>query len=55
MKNFNGKVPPEAWPEVKAELVAIRDAPGHEQGRARLREFIDKYKKAYPSLVRSSE
>jgi transposase-like protein len=55
MKNFNGKVPPEAWPEVKAELVAIRDAPGPEQGRARLREFIDKYKKAYPSLVRSLE
>jgi transposase-like protein len=53
LKNFNGEIPPEAWPEVKAQLVATRHAPGYEQARARLREFIDKYKKAYPPLVRS--
>ena len=32
MKNLQGKVPERVWPEIKAEIMAIRDASGYEQG-----------------------
>ena len=40
MKNLQGKVPEEVWPEIKAEIMAIRDASGYEQGRRMALEFI---------------
>jgi len=40
MKNLQGKVPEEVWPEIKAEVMAIRDASGYEQGRRMALEFI---------------
>jgi len=33
MQNFCSKVPEEVWPEIKAEIMAIRDAAGYEQGK----------------------
>jgi putative transposase len=40
MQNLQAKVPDEAWPEIKAELIAIRDAAGYEQGKQLAQEFI---------------
>lgn len=51
MENFSTKVPEEAWPEVKAELVMIRDAASYEQGKQLTHGFIVKYKSSYPSLI----
>ena len=55
MKNLQGKVPEEVWPEIKAEIMAIRDASGYEQGRRMALEFIRGYRGRYPSLVRALE
>ncbi len=55
MKNFSSKVPQEVWPEVKAELVAIREAAGFEQGRQLAFAFIERYRSVFPSLVRAFE
>lgn len=51
MENFSAKVPEEAWPEVKAELVMIRDAASYEQGKQLTHAFMAKYKSHYPSLI----
>jgi transposase-like protein len=51
MENFSAKVPEEAWPEVKAGLVMIRDAASYEQGKQCAHEFISKYKSSYPALI----
>ena len=51
MENFSAKVPEEAWPEVKAQLLMIRDAASYEQGKQCAREFIATYKNRYPSLI----
>ena len=53
MGNLQGKVPQEVWPDIKAELVAIRDASSYKQGARLAREFIEKYEKEYPSLVKA--
>ena len=53
MRNFSGKVPDEFWPEVKQELIAIRDAANYNRGRQLAFEFIDRYKGTYPSLIKS--
>ena len=52
MKNFCDKVPEEFRPEIKAEIMTIRDAPGYEQGKQRAYEFIEKYKDKFPSLIK---
>ena len=52
MKNFHDKVPKEVWPEIKAEIMTIRDAAGYEQGKQRAYEFIEKYKDKFPSLIK---
>ncbi len=52
MKNFHDKVPEEVWPEIKAEIMTIRDAVGYEQGKQRAYEFIEKYKDKFPSLIK---
>lgn len=51
MENFSAKVPEEDWPEVKAELIMIRDAASYEQGKQCAHGFIAKYKTHYPSLI----
>ena len=37
------------WPEIKAEIMSIRDAAGYEQGKQMASEFIEKYKKNWVS------
>ena len=44
MQNFCSKVPEEVWSEIKAEIMAIRDAAGYEQGKQMAYEFIEKYR-----------
>jgi transposase-like protein len=51
MQNLAGKVPPVLWPELKAEIVAIRDASSYEQGKTAAEQFIARYRREYPALV----
>ena len=53
MQNFCTKVPGEIWPEIKAEIMAIRDVAGYEQGKQMAYEFIEKYRDRFPSLVKA--
>ena len=53
MRNFSGNVPDECWPEVKQELIAIRDALHYNRGKQLAFEFIDRYNGTYPSLIKS--
>ena len=47
MSNFRGKVPQKMWPEIKAELEAIRDAANYKQSDSPL-------KLVYGVLIRAS-
>jgi transposase-like protein len=51
MKNLASKVEEELWPELKAEIVAIRDAVDLETGRRLSQEFMAKHERTYPALV----
>lgn len=51
MQNIIDKVPEQAQPELKAELVAIRDAPDYAQGKRLAEAVIAKYAKTYPSAM----
>ena len=51
MKNLSEKVPPVQWPELKAEIVEVRDASSYKQGKKLAEGFIERYKKTYPSLI----
>lgn len=53
MENLSSKVPPALWPEVKAEILQIRDAATYEMGKELAQGLIEKYKKEYPSLISS--
>ena len=53
MENFSSKVPPSVWPEIKAEIIEIRDASSYRQGKDLALRFIEKHKREYPSLVAS--
>ena len=55
MQNLQAKVPDEAWPEIKAELIAIRDAAGYEQGKQLAQEFIRTRRYDFSSLVKAFE
>lgn len=55
MENFHAKVPDETWPEVKAELVMIRDAASYEQGKQLAREFVARHNAPHPSLIKAFE
>lgn len=55
MQNLKAKVPDEAWPEIKAELIAIRDASGYEQGKQLAQEFIRRRRYEFPSVVKAFE
>jgi transposase-like protein len=51
MTNLSQKVPPVVWPEVKAEIVEVRDASSYKQGKQLAERFIERNKKTYPSLT----
>lgn len=52
MQNLQQKCPPEAWPELKARIMDLRDAPTFEEGEKRLEEFIAAHQSTYPELCR---
>lgn len=47
IKNLSSKVPPALWPEVKAEILQVRDAATYTQGKELALKFIEKYRKEY--------
>jgi len=51
MRNILDKVPEEVRPELKAHLVAIRDAADYKQGERLAEEVMEKYGKTYPSAM----
>ena len=53
MQNLAGKVPVDAWPEIKAQLRAIRDAANLAQGKQLAAQFILEHQRDYPSLVKA--
>ncbi len=52
MQNFQQKVPTRAWPEVKALLVDMRDAPTREKAEQRRDAIVDQYQREFPELCR---
>ena len=55
MQNLQAKVPDEAWPEIKAALISIRDAAGYEQGKQLAQEFIRTRRYDFSSLIKAFE
>jgi len=53
MENFSNKVPIEVWPQIKCELIHIRDAINYEEGKRLACEFIERYKNEYPMLIKA--
>lgn len=51
MRNIVGKLPDDAVAEVKAHLIAIRDAPNYESGLILARQVIATYQARYPSAM----
>lgn len=51
-QNFQQKVPAQAWPEVKAFLVAMRDAPSREKAEQRRDVLVERYQREFPELCR---
>jgi putative transposase len=52
MQNFQQKVPAQAWPEMKALLVDMRDAPSREKAEQRRDTIIAQYQREFPELCR---
>ena len=52
MQNLQQKVPTQAWPEVKALLVDMRDAPTQEKGAQRRDAIVERYQREFPELCR---
>jgi putative transposase len=52
MQNFQQKVPAQAWPEVKALLVDMRDAPSREKAEQRREAIVERYQQEFPELCR---
>jgi putative transposase len=52
MQNFQQKVPAQAWPEVKALLVDMRDAPSREKAEQRREAIVERYHREFPELCR---
>ncbi len=50
MRNFQSKVPDHLWPEIKAHLTAIRDAPTREAGEAAAGDVLTRFGQDCPSL-----
>jgi putative transposase len=55
MRNVLDKVPDDVREEVKADLVAVREASDYATGKRRAAELVDKYRRLYPSAVGSFE
>jgi putative transposase len=53
MRNLLDKVPDSAKAEVKAHVLAIRDAPTLEAGRQAAAEVLERYSRLYPSAMAS--
>lgn len=51
MENLSSKVPLDVWPELKTEIIQVRDAPSYEAGQALAQAFIERHRQTYPSLV----
>jgi putative transposase len=51
-QNLQQKVPAQAWPEVKAWLVDMRDAPTQEKGEQRRDAIVERYQRECPELCR---
>jgi putative transposase len=52
MQNLEQKVPTRAWPEVKALLVDLRDAPTREKAEKRRAAIIEQYQRELPEMCR---
>jgi len=52
MQNLQQKVPAQAWPEVKALLVDMRDAPTREKAEQRREAIVERYQREFPALCR---
>ena len=52
MQNLQQKVPAQAWPEVKALLVDMRDAPSREKAEQRREAIEERYQRELPALCR---
>jgi transposase-like protein len=52
MQNLQQKVPTRAWPEVKALLVDMRDAPTREKAEQRRDAIVEQYQREFPELCR---
>ena len=52
MQNLQQKVPTQAWPEVKALLVDMRDAPSREKAEQRQEAIVERYQREFPELCR---
>ena len=52
MQNFQQKVPAPAWPEVKALLVDMRDAPSRDKAEQRREAIVERYQREFPELCR---
>jgi putative transposase len=52
MQNLHQKVPAQAWPEMKALLVDMRDAPTQEKGEQRRDAIVERYQREFPELCR---
>lgn len=52
MQNLEQKVPTRAWPEVKALLVDMRDAPTREKAETRRDAIVEQYQREFPEMCR---
>ena len=53
MRNFQTKVPSSRWAEIKAHLVAIRDAPTWKVGKEAARDFLRQFGEEFPALAKA--
>jgi transposase-like protein len=52
MQNLQQKVPTQAWPELKALLMDMRDAPTQEKGEKRRDAIVERYQREFPEFCR---
>lgn len=52
MQNFQQQGPARAWPEGKALLVDMRDAPPREKAEKRREALVEQYQREFPELGR---
>jgi putative transposase len=55
MQNLQAKIPSPAWPQFKALVADVRDAPDLEKARQRLERLIETNKRDFPEACRSLE